>query len=273
MAKIENLNERTEFDNRPFDGRRFRPFKARGFRTYRRGFRGFSVLILALSITLAGFFPGYYYYKAKRGLNSVVVKGLAEKEVRADLAIWDMKYVVTGNDVLKLQQEISRQTEIILAFLAQNGFQNEEITVGRLETNDLMANPYSSRNENNIRFILTQSVTIKSENVDLVASVLNKSGDLVAKGIIFNSEYGSPVSYLFTKLNDIKPEMLAKATKNAKDAALQFAANSSSKVGKIRYANQGVFSILPREDTISSSETQQINKKVRVVSTVEYWLE
>ncbi len=272
MPKIENLNEKNQFETRPFEGRKPRLLKNRNLRPH-RPFKAFSLLILALGFALAGFFPGYYYYKAKLNSNSVIVKGLAEKDVKADLAIWEMKYVVTGDDVLKQQQEITRQTAVIKSFLKENGFQDDEITVGRLETNDLMANPYNGRNENNIRFILTQVVTVKSLNVDLVAKTLNKSGDLVAKGIIFSSEYGSPVSYLFTKLNDIKPEMLTEATKNAKEAALQFASNSASKVGKIKYANQGMFSILPREQTSSASETQQIDKKVRVVSTIEYWLE
>lgn len=229
--------------------------------------------LLALGLVLGGFFPGFYYYHAKMDANSVVVKGLAEMNVKADLAIWNIKYVVTGNDVLVAQKEMNRQTEVVKEFLVKNGIMPEEISVGRLETNDLMANPYRTNNDSNIRFILTQNVTVKSENVDNVAAVLNKSGDLVAKGVIFNQDYAYPVSYLFTGLNDIKPQMLAEATQNAKEAAEEFAKNSGSKVGKIRYANQGVFSILPREQSAYASEVQQIEKKVRVVSTIEYWLE
>lgn len=228
--------------------------------------------VLALGLTLGGFFPGYYYYKAKTDSNTVVVKGLAEKDVKADLAIWEMKYVVTGNDVVTAGKEIAKQTDIIKNFLLNHRINPQEITIGRLETNDLAANPYRTANEGSVRFILTQTITIKSTDVDLIASVLNRSGDLVAEGIIFNQDYGSPVSYLFTKLNEIKPEMLDEATKNAKQAAEQFAHNSGNRVGAIKYANQGVFSILPREQTVSASEQQQINKKVRVVSTVEYWL-
>ena len=98
--------------------------------------------------------------------------------------------------------------------------------------------------------------------------------NLIAKGIIFDgSSYDYPVSYIFTKLNEIKPQMLEEATKNAKEAAFEFAKSSGSKVGKIRHANQGVFSILPREQISGSFESQQIEKTVRVVSTIEYWLE
>lgn len=231
----------------------------------------YTALLLALGLTLAGFFPGYYYYKTKMCANTVVVKGLAEMNVKADLAVWEMKYVVTGNDVAAAQKEILGQTEIITAFLAEKGFEKEEITVGRLETNDLYANPYRS-NDISTRFILTQSVSVASSKVDLVSAVLNESGNLVAKGIVFNQDYGSPVSYVFTKLNDIKPEMLTRATQNAREAAAQFAKSSGSKVGKIKHANQGQFSILPAVETSTASQLQQIEKKVRVVSTVEYWL-
>lgn len=269
MPKIENLNEKSGMEKRPFE-RRFEPRGPRG--EHHKHFKGNAALLIALGLALGGFFIGHYYYKARMGANTVVVKGLAEEIVKADLAIWEMKYVVTGNDVIKAQKDISNQTQIIQSFLKENGFEEGEITVGRLETNDLNANPYRNSYENNIRFILTQTVTVKSHNVDLVAESLNKSGDLVAKGIIFNSDYGSPVSYLFTKLNEIKPKMLEEATENARNAAAEFAKSSKSKVGKIKYANQGMFSILPSEETASSSESQQIKKKVRVVSTIEYWL-
>jgi len=269
MPRAENLHDgKREFEERPFS-------KPYGKKTFHHGLRpgaSYMALILAFGIALAGFFAGYFYYMAKFNANTVVVKGLSEMNVRADLAIWEMKYVVTGNDVIAAQKEISGQTAVIKDFLLNNGFKEDEITVGRLETNDLNANPYRGNYENNLRFILNQTITVKSQNVDLVADVLNKSGDLVAKGIIFSSEYGSPVSYLFTKLNDIKPKMLMAATQNARDAAAQFAESSKSKVGHIKYANQGMFTILPQEETSSATESQQINKKVRVVSTIEYWL-
>ena len=231
-----------------------------------------SVTLLALGVVLGGFFPGYYYYHAKMDSNTVLVKGLAEMNVKADLAVWNIKFVVTGNDVIKAQQEMAAQTVVVKNFLLKNQIAENEISVGLLETTDRMADMYNSGNDNNVRFILTQNMTVKSSDVDKIAATLNKSGELVAKGVIFSRSYDYPVSYLFTKLNEIKPEMLAQATKNAREAAEEFAKNSGSSVGKIRVANQGVFSILPREQTMYTSEMQQINKKVRVVSTIEYWL-
>ena len=136
-----------------------------------------------------------------------------------------------------------------------------------------MANPYRGNEANTSRFILTQSISVKTNNVNLVEQSIPQTDSLIAKGIVFDNNEGYSVSYIFTKLNDIKPQMLADATQNAKKAAEEFAKNAHSKVGKIRRANQGVFSILPREQTATAYEAQQINKTVRVVSTVEYWLD
>lgn len=231
-------------------------------------------IFLALGLVIGGFFPGYYYYQAKLNNNSVTVKGLAEMNVRADLAIWKLKFVITGNELVPAQQKITSQAAEINAFLKKQGFSNNEISLGRIETNDLMANPYRSNDANASRFILSQTITVRSNNVDLVEKSLPQTDSLIAKGIIFDSaSYEYPVSYIFTKLNNIKPQMQEQATKNAKEAAYEFAKSSDSKVGKIRRANQGVFSILPREQAPNSFESQQIDKTVRVVSTIEYWLD
>ena len=232
-----------------------------------------SALILALGIGLGGFFPGYFYYRAKMDSNFVTVKGLSEMNVRADLAVWDLKFVVTGNDLKSAQTQMSNQLGIITGFLKNMGFKTEEISIGRIETNDLMANPYRNNEANSVRYILTQSVQVRSTNVNNVEKALNSTAFLISQGIVFDSQsYGSPVSYIFTKLNDIKPQMLEEATKNAQAAAAEFAKSSDSNVGSIRTANQGVFSILPRDQTAQAQELTQIEKKVRVVVTVQYYL-
>ena len=230
------------------------------------------VTIIALGLLFVGFFPGYYYYKSKFNYNAVTVKGLAEQDVVADLAIWEIKYVATGNNLIETKNNLEKQTDIILAFLHDNNFSDSEIELGGMETNDLMANPYRGNEAVTSRFILTKSMTVRSNQVYNVAETYTKTGDLINSGIVFENQYGTPISYIFTKLNDIKPQMLELATKNAHQAALEFAKSSDSKVGKIHSANQGVFSILPR-DNANASESQQINKKVRVVATVEYFLE
>ena len=239
----------------------------------RCGCRFASAALIAAGLFSAGFFPGWYYYQSKVNSNFVTVKGLAETNVKADLAIWNLKFVVTADNLTAAQQNIASQRGVIYEFLQQQGIAKAEISEGRVETNDLLANPYRSNNDVASRFIVSQTITVRSGNVDIIDKALRNNGELVARGIILDSQYGSPVSYIFTKLNDIKPQMLEEATKNAAAAAAEFAKSSDSRVGRIRRASQGVFSILPLEQTPDVSENQSINKKVRVVSTIEYWLE
>ncbi len=230
-------------------------------------------VVLALGIALGGFFPGYFYYQAKMDANTVSVKGLAELDVKADIAIWDIKFTTTDNNLSVAGNQMMIQLNVVQAYLKEQGFTPDEITVGRVETNDLLTSPYRDQNISS-RYILTQTITVHSANVDLVETSLRRIGDLIEKGVIFDSQsYGSPVSYLFTGLNAVKPQMLEEATQNAKKAADEFAKSSGSRVGSIKQASQGVFTILPREQTPGAMETAQIHKKVRVVSTITYWLE
>ena len=235
--------------------------------------RLWAFVILAAGVALGGFFPGYYYYQARLRDNFVTVKGLAEMDVKADLGIWNIKFVATGNDLQTVQKNMSSNLAIVEDYLKGRGFAAEEISEGRIETNDLMTNPYRDNNYA-ARFILSQTVTVRSGKVDLIEQALRSSGELVSKGVVFDSQsYGSPVSYIFTRLNDIKPQMLEEATRNARQAALEFAKSSGSEVGKIRRASQGVFSIQPLLAAPGEVESYQINKRVRVVSTIEFWLE
>lgn len=227
-------------------------------------------VIVSLGLAMGGFFPGYYYYKTKSDARSVSVKGLAEKNVVADMGIWNIQFTVSGNDLSATRAQIGAQAQEITGFLKKQGFADGEIHIGRIETNDLMANPYRDNTAAaTSRFILTQTIAVRSDKVQNISNAMSLSNELIGKGIVFSNQ---SASYFFTKLNEIKPEMLKDATKNAKEAALEFARNSGSTVGKIKYANQGVFSILAA-DSPNSYEATQINKKVRVVSTVEYLLE
>ena len=230
--------------------------------------------ILAVGIAFGGFFPGYFYYSSVRDNRTVTVKGLSEMEVKADLAFWKIKFKTTGNDLSLLQQKMNTDSKAIKQFLQEQGFEKNEVFEERLNINDLKSNPYRSTEVNDSRYILDQTITVRTTQVDKVDKALSQTGELVSKGVILdNQEYSSPVSYLFTGLNQIKPKMLEQATKNAKEAAEEFARSSDSRVGKIKTANQGVFSVLPREQIPGISESVQINKIVRVVSTVVYYLE
>ena len=234
------------------------------------------VLMFALALVLAGFFPGYFYYRAKMDNNYVTVKGLAEMDVKADLAVWNLRFVVTDNDLLTAKNKMDDNLATIIEFLKKAGFGDAEINAGKIETNDLLANPYGGDNSNKPRYILGRNVSVTSNNVDLIDKTMNLVGDLVSKGVVFdNQAYGNAqVAYIFTRLNEIKPQMLEMATKNAFEAAEEFAKSSNSEVGKIRRASQGVFAILPKNKTQEyQSEMQFIDKTVRVVSTIDYYLQ
>lgn len=231
-------------------------------------------VIVGLGIAAGGFFPGYYYYKTLHDNRSVTVKGLAEMNVKADLAIWKIKFKTTGNDLSALQQKMTNDLRIINNYLAKQGFNSEEVIVGRINTNDLMANQYRDARASESRYILDQTITVHSTQVDKVEQTLREIGELVAQGVIFEyQDYGSPVTYIFTGLNQVKPQMLEEATRNAYASALEFAKSSNSKVGRIKTANQGVFSILPREQVEGVNESAEIDKTLRVVSTIVYYLE
>ena len=227
--------------------------------------------LIGLGLVLAGFFPGYYYYHAKMDNRTVTVKGLAEQDVKADLALWNIAFQVADNDILVAKQKIEKQQQLIIDFLTKAGFDKNEILEQGLSMQDAYADSYRDKSTISARYTLNQQMIVRTNKVDLVQSTFPNIGNLVSKGVVFKS-YGNGVSYVYTKLNDIKPQMLKKATQNARAAADEFAVNSGSKVGDIRSANQGVFSISARESLPDQSDAEQVNKTVRVVSTVEYFL-
>ena len=185
---------------------------------------------------------------------SVVVKGLSEREVVADQVIWPLAYRLAGNDLKSLYTQIEENNAVIVDFLTSNGIPQEEITVAPASVTDLQAERYGYNNEDPFK-------------IELVRSLMNKQGDLLKKGVVIaGDDYQFQTVFSFNGLNDIKPEMVAEATKNARATAQKFAEDSDSKIGKIRSASQGQFSISNRDQN-----TPHI-KVVRVVTTIEYSL-
>ena len=136
-----------------------------------------------------------------------------------------------------------------------------------------MAQSYRQNNVGQNRYILTQSYLVRTSNIQAVDTAAKNMGELIRQGVVFSQSNSTIPTYLYTKLNEIKPAMIAQATKNAKAAAKEFAQHSGQKVGSIKYASQGIFQILPRDQTYVVSEAQQQNKTVRVVSTIQFYLE
>ena len=198
---------------------------------------------------------------------TVNVKGLAEKEVPANQVIWPLMYKNLGNDLQALYGDIKQSNQTILDFLKEKGITENEISVNAPEIIDLKAERYGNSSETPYRYNVTSVITVTSNKVDLVRNLISEQGELLKRGIAITSgDYRYSVQYEFTELNEIKPQMIEEATKNARQAAEKFAKDSDSELGKIRNANQGQFSINDRD-----ANTPYI-KKVRVVTSVTYLL-
>lgn len=223
--------------------------------------------ILAVGLALLGVF-------VYNGINSlakrdrvVSVRGLAEKEVQADRVIWPLAYKTVGDDLGSVYRDISSANKKIQTFLIKNGIKASDITNGAPQVNDLWTNEYRD-NVNRQRYNAMSVTTVSSSDVAKVRALMTRTGELLSQGIaIAPNDYKYPIQFDFTSLNKIKPQMIEQATKNAREAAEKFAKDSESKLGKIKSAQQGLFSIEDRD-----SNTPYI-KEVRVVTTVDYYLD
>ncbi len=232
-----------------------------------------AIIILGLSIFFAGGQINSGLKNFRGHDRFVTMKGLAEQDVQADLAIWTLAYTETGNDLTSLQNLMDQRGQTVVSFLKKNGLNDDEIELKQVQVQDLMAQSYRQNNATENRYILTQTYLVRTENIEAVAKASKNLGDLIRQNVVFAQGGSTLPTYLYTKLNDVKPDMIAEATKNAREAAKEFAQNSGQKVGGIKYASQGVFQILSRDETYALPESQQVDKKVRVVSTIQFNLE
>jgi len=176
-------------------------------------------------------------------------------------------YRVMADDIQSIYDQTDRNNAAIIAFLKSGGISDSEITVSVPEISDKYANEYGS-NDRAFRYIAKTVITVYSSEVDKVLDLMSKQADLLKRGIVTggSNQWENPVEFKYEGLNDIKPEMIEEATKNAREAAQKFAKDSDSRLGKIKTANQGTFTIENRD-----SNTPYI-KKVRVVTSVTYYL-
>lgn len=250
--------------------------------TNRGGMAPLGVL-LALGLIIGGWVLGVQIKATRLSDRYVTVKGLVERKVKSDLAIWPLSYKQAGDDLSLVFAKTDADKNAILQFLDQQGIQSSEIELGMVRVVDTQANEYGGGNRAPHRYIVEQQITVRTPRVDQVAAAAQKTMQLLQKGIVLNSN-GQGLAYKFNGLNSIKPDMITEATRNARAAADRFASDSGSKVGSIRQANQGVFSILPADQGSDTSEPGEsgggnftadssLMKTVRVVTTVEYYLE
>jgi len=233
-----------------------------------------GLLLVAAGITLAGWFVGQGFVEGRTLDRYVTVKGVAERDVTADIGLWPIAFVATDDDLGQAQKTIVVSKQKVLDFLERHGIDGDQVEVRRLDVADRLADRYRN-GPTQSRYIVSLTLMVRTDNPGLILKAGQHTGELVESGVVLSRDAGpgGGPTYLFTGLNEMKPEMIAEATTQARRAAEQFARDSDSRVGDIRRANQGVFVILPRDRMPGVSESGQFNKTVRVVSTIEYLLE
>lgn len=228
-----------------------------------------AALLLAIGMAVAGYFISQTLYKSKVALNTAEVKGLAERRVEADTAYWTIQYTVTGktkSEIPKLYQASEADQSKIISLLKDSGFSDDEIKTGVI---NYLNQEFRDEDQNLVeeKHFLVGEIEVQTQKVQLVAESRAELNKLIAQGLDINNK--AP-AYHFTKLNDIKPEMLKEATTNARIAANEFATNAGVEVGGIRSARQGGFVI--RDVGQDYGDTNKIEKDVRVVTNVTFFL-
>jgi hypothetical protein len=230
-----------------------------------------AALLLGVFL-LAGFAAlGYLLHAAaldfKQFERSVTVKGLSEREYPADVVIWPIQFAVAGNDLEALYETVEGNAAKIRGFLLDRGIGADAISFSAPSITDKSAQQYGGNDRAEFRYSAFQTVTVYSGDIPAVRSVMSELSQLGKQGIVLTgNDHMSQTEYLFTRLNDVKPDMIEEATRKAREVAEKFAEDSQSALGKIKRASQGQFSISPRD------RNNPHIKKVRVVSTIEYYL-
>jgi hypothetical protein len=222
---------------------------------------------LAAGLVVLGYLLGTAAIRFKEYERTVTVKGLSEHEYPADVVIWPIQFTEASNDLGALYNALENSANRIREYLQSAGISAEAISLSTPVTTDKSAQQWGDNSRAEFRYLATQTVTVYSSDVARVREAMGGLVELGKKGIVFSGDaYQNQVEYLFTRLNDVKPAMIEEATRLAREIGVKFANDSNSRLGKIRSASQGQFSIEPRD-----TNNPHI-KKVRVVSTVEYYL-
>lgn len=242
-----------------------------------------AAIILGISLiaglTLGGYFVGKGVTRFKSDTRTVTVKGLVEKEVKADQAIWALNFRRAGEDIIDIHNKITFDRDTTVAFLKNQGFKDKEISRQPTRTIDKLAREYSQNQAGDrFRYVATSSVKVTTTNIDLVTKALGATEELLKSGVLLDGQQGEGMAnprYVVTTFNDLRPQLLAEATKNARLTASQFASDSGATVGRICSANQGMIQIFGSDGNDESapySPTSTSVKKIRVVSTFAFEL-
>ncbi|MGH7669835.1 MAG: SIMPL domain-containing protein [Gemmatimonadaceae bacterium] len=232
-------------------------------------------LILGSAIVVAGALVGYGLTRVRATERYVTVKGVAERQVRADLAIWPLHLVAASNDLAGANAEIERSVIKVREFLGRHDIDTSNVTVQQFSVADAATNQFGSSSRPGSRFVIRQTLIVRSTNPEAVQAASQRVAELVSSGVVLSSgaEYGAGgPTFVFSGLSTLKPAMIGEATSRAREGAEQFARDSHAIVGGILRASQGVFEILPRDQADGITEASQIDKTVRVVSTIDFVL-
>lgn len=235
--------------------------------------RFWGLVVLGVGVAIGGGLAGLGFAQGRVAERFVTVKGVSEREVQADLAVWPLQMTAADNDLEAANVQLARGIESVRQFMVRSGLDTTQIALTGYYVEDAAANQYSSTPARN-RFVVRQTLVIRSTTPEKVLAASQRVNELASAGVAISSGGGTEgPTFLFTKLNDLKPEMIAEATARAREAAEQFALDSQSQLTGIRRANQGVFEILARDQAPGISPNGQLEKMVRIVSTIEYSLE
>jgi uncharacterized protein len=232
-----------------------------------------SALLLAAGIAFAGWWVGDSLVASHEPSRYVTVKGLSERDVQANLGFWPIRFVTTGATLDQATSELTSSETAVRTFLKGKGFVDADIQVQNIMVEDRAAGYNAGTTPDEFRFALTEDVLVTSDKVDALLEATKNIGDLIKSGVVFSTDsYSAGASFIYTGINDLKGEMLKEATQRAREAAQQLATESGAKVGAIETVNQGVFEINPAVEIPNDRPEKQIAKKVRVVTTITYFL-
>lgn len=224
--------------------------------------RFFPALVVALGIALSGLFIYMGIHQFTYRDRAVTVKGLSTRDVQADYVVWPLKFSVSGNDLTSLSAELNRVEQTARTFFVNKGFNNEELTLSNIEVENNWAGYYEHRPE--FHYTVSRSLIISTADVDRVIANQGCQAELLNQGVILQS-YDWNTDYQYRGLSELKPEMIEEATKNARAVAQKFADDAQCRLGSIRNASQGQFSV-------EADNNQPWLMHVRVVTTVDYYL-
>lgn len=233
--------------------------------------RGWHTVVYAVAIVLAGWLIGRGIERFRSADRSVSVRGVAERTVGSDIGLWPLRIISANDDLDAAQRKLEHDRALVTAYLARYGLDSSSVELQGFEVSQ-PAEEYGRRPA--ARYIINATMMVRTANPGRIREASQHVGELVSAGVVLSSGgpgFGGP-TYLFTRLNELKPAMVAEATANARRAAAEFARQSGSHVGEIRRASQGVFEILPRDPAPGVMQEGQIQKTLRVVTTVEYAL-